>query len=113
MLTEGRHRQVRKLCERSGLLICKLRRVRLGPLELGALKMRWCRPLSWEEVAACYRVALPAEPPAVFDSIDDCPEAYLAARTVLAASNGSVVPTPVSFSGPAMLEERADEDVDG
>ncbi len=58
-ITEGRHRQVRKLCRRSGLQIRKLRRVKLGPLELGDLKMRWCRRLTDEEVKALYEVALP------------------------------------------------------
>ncbi len=58
-ITEGRHRQVRRLCDRSGLQIRKLRRVRLGPLELGDLKMRWCRRLEPWEVEALYDVALP------------------------------------------------------
>ena len=58
-ITEGRHRQVRKLCDREGLQIRKLRRVRLGPLELGDLKLRWCRRLEQHEIDALYRVALP------------------------------------------------------
>jgi len=61
-ITEGRHHQVRHLCARSGFPVLKLRRVRLGPLELGDLKMRWCRPLVEEEVAALYAAALPADP---------------------------------------------------
>jgi 23S rRNA pseudouridine2605 synthase len=60
-IDEGRHRQVRRLCERSGLQIVKLRRVALGPLELGGLPPRRCRPLTSEEVAACYAAALPGE----------------------------------------------------
>jgi 23S rRNA pseudouridine2605 synthase len=59
VLTEGRHRQVRRLCERAGLQIVKLRRVRLGPLDLGDLKLRWCRPLTLDEQRACYAAALP------------------------------------------------------
>lgn len=58
-ITEGRHRQVRKLCDRAGLQIRKLRRVKLGPLELGDLKMRWCRFLTDEEIQSLYDVALP------------------------------------------------------
>ncbi len=58
-ITEGRHRQVRKLCDREGLQIRKLRRVKFGPLELDDLKMRWCRFLSKEEIQALYDVALP------------------------------------------------------
>jgi len=61
-ITEGRHHQVRHLCARSGFPVLKLRRIRLGPLELGDLKMRWCRPLTEPEVAALYSVALPEDP---------------------------------------------------
>ncbi len=61
IITEGRHRQVRLLCERSGLQIVKLRRVALGPLQLGDLKLRWCRPLRQDELEACYAAALPGE----------------------------------------------------
>ena len=61
-ITEGRHHQVRHLCARSGFPVLKLRRVRLGPLELGDLTMRWCRPLVESEIAALYRVALPEDP---------------------------------------------------
>jgi 23S rRNA pseudouridine2605 synthase len=62
VLTEGRHRQVRRLCEREGLQIVKLRRLRLGPLALGDLRLRWCRPLTHEELHACYAAALPGLP---------------------------------------------------
>jgi 23S rRNA pseudouridine2605 synthase len=34
---EGRNRQIRRLCEAAGLRVARLRRVREGPLELGAL----------------------------------------------------------------------------
>lgn len=75
VLTEGRHRQVRRLCERAGLQIVKLRRVRFGPLELGDLKLRWCRPLTKEEQQACYGAALPGLAPPPLRPIDDCPTA--------------------------------------
>jgi 23S rRNA pseudouridine2605 synthase len=71
VLTEGRHRQVRRLCEREGLQIVKLRRVRLGPLELGDLKLRWCRPLQLREVEACYAAALPGVDLPEIASFDD------------------------------------------
>lgn len=58
-ISEGRHRQVRKLCDREGLQIRKLRRVKFGPLELGDLKMRWCRRLTDQEIEALYEAALP------------------------------------------------------
>ena len=61
-ITEGRHRQVRRLCDRSGLQIRKLRRVRLGPLELGELKLRWCRHLSDEELTGLYVAAFGHDP---------------------------------------------------
>ena len=58
-ITEGKYRQVRRICKREGLQIRKLRRVRFGPLELGELKMRWCRMLSEEEIGSLYEIALP------------------------------------------------------
>jgi len=76
VLTEGRSRQVRMLCARSGLQVVKLRRIGLGPLCLGDLRLRWCRPLTREEVAACYALALPAEPMPPFEPIDDTPAAH-------------------------------------
>lgn len=71
VISEGRHRQVRHLCARSGFDVLKLRRVRLGPLALGELKLRWARPLTAEEVAALYAVALPGEQRPPHDPIDD------------------------------------------
>jgi 16S rRNA U516 pseudouridylate synthase RsuA-like enzyme len=65
-ITEGRHRQVRHLCRRSGFQIVKLRRVSLGPLSLGDLTLRWCRGLHSREVRELYRAALPGEPPPPF-----------------------------------------------
>lgn len=72
-ITEGRHHQVRHLCARSGFPVLKLRRVRLGPVELGGLTMRWCRPLLEDEVAALYRVALPEDPRPLFAPIPGKP----------------------------------------
>ena len=66
-ITEGRHHQVRHLCARSGFPVLKLRRTRLGPLQLGELTMRWCRPLTEDEVAALYAAALPADPRPAFE----------------------------------------------
>jgi 23S rRNA pseudouridine2605 synthase len=62
-ITEGRHHQVRLLCAREGLQIVKLRRVALGPLALGDLRLRWCRFLTEAEIAACHACALPGEGP--------------------------------------------------
>jgi len=70
-ITEGRHHQVRHLCARSGFPVLKLRRVRLGPLELGPLKLRWCRPVTAAEWAALYACALPGEEPPALEPLDD------------------------------------------
>jgi len=74
-LFEGRHRQVRMLCERSGLQVLKLRRIALGPLELGDLRLRWCRPLHEAEVGALYEAAMPADPRPPFHQLDDSRQA--------------------------------------
>ena len=59
VITEGRNRQVRRLCGRSRLEVSVLRRVRFGPLELGELEEGQARALTQEEVNASYEVALP------------------------------------------------------
>lgn len=74
VISEGRNRQVRRLCARSGFDVLKLRRTSIGPLHLGDLKLRWCRPLLEEEVAALYAVAMPQDPRPPFAGIDDSAE---------------------------------------
>ncbi len=71
VITEGKHRQVRHLCRRSGFQIVKLRRVAMGPLSLGDLKLRWCRGLEPSEVDALYKAALPQENPPSFEQLGD------------------------------------------
>lgn len=52
VLTEGRNRQIRRMCELVDLAVTDLLRVRIGPLELGELpEGRW-RPVSAGERAA-------------------------------------------------------------
>ncbi len=75
VLTEGRNRQIRRLCERSRLQVLKLRRVAVGPLELGELRLRWCRPLTVEEVEVLYAAAMPEDPLPEIEAIDDSEEA--------------------------------------
>lgn len=52
---EGRKRQVRRMCERVGLAVLRLRRVSEGSLRLGELKPGCWRPLTEEELAALRR----------------------------------------------------------
>lgn len=47
---EGRNRQVRRMCEHIGHEVLRLRRTRLGPLELGDLKSGEFRPLTKPEL---------------------------------------------------------------
>lgn len=51
---EGRNRQLRRLCERAGLRVTRLRRVQEGPLELGDLKPGAYRALSSAELSALW-----------------------------------------------------------
>ncbi len=54
---EGRNRQIRRLCERAGMRVTRLRRIAEGPLELGTLKTGAWRLLTERELrllrAAC------------------------------------------------------------
>jgi 23S rRNA pseudouridine2604 synthase len=52
VLTEGRNRQIRRMCEQVGLRVVDLQRIRIGPLSLGDLpEGRW-RRLTPQERAA-------------------------------------------------------------
>ena len=53
-ICEGRNRQIRRLCKRSGLHITRLMRVSFGPLQLGAIPCSTVRSMTQAEVAACY-----------------------------------------------------------
>ncbi|HEX8646136.1 MAG TPA: pseudouridine synthase [Thermoleophilaceae bacterium] len=68
VLTEGRKRQVRRMCEAVGHRVVDLERVRFGPLRLGALAKGAHRRLTPEEVEALREAAAPepsrAAPPA-------------------------------------------------
>ena len=50
-IREGRNRQIRRLCERAGLTVTRLRRIQEGPLELGTLKTGTWRMLTAQELA--------------------------------------------------------------
>ncbi len=56
-IVEGRNRQVRRMLEAVGHEVQKLRRTRIGPLELGELASGATRPLTRGEVRALRRAA--------------------------------------------------------
>jgi pseudouridine synthase len=65
-LHEGKHRQVRRMCEAAGLQVQRLHRWAYGPLKLGHLERGMWRELSEEEVAelrAASARAVPREGP--------------------------------------------------
>lgn len=49
---EGRNRQIRRMCAAVGFPVARLRRIRIGPLQLGNLGVGRFRMLSADEVAA-------------------------------------------------------------
>jgi 23S rRNA pseudouridine2605 synthase len=55
VLREGRNRQVRRMAEALGNDVVALRRVRFGPIELGALRPGEARRLSADEVTSLQR----------------------------------------------------------
>lgn len=50
VLFEGKNREVRRLCEKEGLFVKKLKRIALGPLRLGELKTGEYRALTKQEL---------------------------------------------------------------
>ena len=51
-ITEGRNRQIRKMCEAVGLEVARLKRTAIGPIKLGTLKPGDYRELTKEELRA-------------------------------------------------------------
>jgi len=52
VITEGKNRQIRRMCEALGYDVRKLRRVRVGGVELGELPEGEWRPLTKQEIAS-------------------------------------------------------------
>ncbi|GIK49367.1 MAG: RNA pseudouridylate synthase [Alphaproteobacteria bacterium] len=57
VLTEGRNRQIRRMCELAGLEVTDLLRIRIGPLKLGALPEGKWRALAPEERESLIRAS--------------------------------------------------------
>ena len=55
-ISEGRNRQVRKMCEQAGLRVSRLRRISEGPLHLGELPIGKWRELSGNETAMLKKI---------------------------------------------------------
>ncbi len=49
-LYEGRNRQIRRMCEKSGITVMRLRRIAIGDIKLGELEMGKWRHLTNEEI---------------------------------------------------------------
>ncbi len=50
VMTEGKNREIRRICEAASLNVCRLKRVSIGKLELGRLSMGRFRALTPDEV---------------------------------------------------------------
>ena len=49
-LTEGRNRQIRKMCEKAGLYVKRLKRVAIGEINIGTLRPGTWRPLTQSQI---------------------------------------------------------------
>jgi 23S rRNA pseudouridine2605 synthase len=58
VLSEGKNREVRRMLARLGHKVMRLRRVAIGPVQLGRLKSGKCRPLTRDELASLRQTAL-------------------------------------------------------
>lgn len=56
-LTEGRHRQIKRMCSQVGHPVLKLKRTQFGPLKLGRLPSGAIRPLTVPEISAVKKAA--------------------------------------------------------
>ena len=56
-ITEGRNREIRRMCEAVGLEVARLKRIAVGPVRVGMLKPGSYRELTAEELEALRRLA--------------------------------------------------------
>ena len=75
-ITEGKNRQIRRMCEAVGLEVARLRRVSVGPVRLGMLA-----PGSWRELT-------PTEVGAVRNAVTNTPQVFEAAAGPKPRKNG-------------------------
>lgn len=54
-IREGRNRQLRRMCEKLGFNVVRLRRTKIGPLSLGKLPLGAARRLTFQEINDLYR----------------------------------------------------------
>lgn len=57
-LTEGKNREIRRICEKVGVFITKLKRISLGPLQLGDMKTGEYRELTATELKALKKAVM-------------------------------------------------------
>jgi 23S rRNA pseudouridine2605 synthase len=60
-LREGRHRQVRRMCEAVGLRVVRLKRVQFGPITVRKLPLGGVRPLERKEIERLRRAGFRGE----------------------------------------------------
>lgn len=63
-LSEGRNRQIRKMCSQASFVVLELVRVRIGPLKIGNMRPGEWRELTEAEVRALKKPAAPGPRPA-------------------------------------------------
>lgn len=62
VLKEGRNRQIRRMCDLVDLRVVDLKRIRIGPIDLGNLEEGKWRPISEDERAALIAAGAPKRP---------------------------------------------------
>ncbi len=72
-ISEGKNRQIRRMCEAVGLEVVRLKRISVGPLKLGMLQPGQWRELKKSEVIALRNAAKPASQQEPLPREEDAP----------------------------------------